>query len=51
VKKMIVAKFKDMKTGSNPAESSKEDYGSKGSVLLMMMMTTYRFCALHFFVF
>jgi hypothetical protein len=31
-------KSKDVKTGCNLAESSKEGYGSKGAVLSMMMM-------------
>jgi hypothetical protein len=47
---IIVAKSREVKTGSNLVESSKEGYGSKGAVLPMMMMT-YRFCILHFFVF
>jgi hypothetical protein len=37
-KKIIVAKFKEMKTGCNLVESSKEGYGSKRAVLPMMMM-------------
>jgi hypothetical protein len=36
--KNIVAKYKEAKTGSNLAESSKEGYGSKSAVLPMMMM-------------
>jgi hypothetical protein len=31
-------KFKEVKTGSNLAESSMEDYGSKGADLVIMMM-------------
>jgi hypothetical protein len=37
-KKIIIAKSKDVKTGSNLAGSSKEGYGSKRGVLSMMMM-------------
>jgi hypothetical protein len=37
-KKIIVVKSKDVKTGSNRAEFSKEDYGSKIVVLPMMTM-------------
>jgi hypothetical protein len=40
-KKNIAAKFKGVKTGSNPAESSKEGYGSKRAVLPMMMMMIF----------
>jgi hypothetical protein len=36
--KKIVTKFKEAKTGCNPAESSKESYGSKRAVLLLLMM-------------
>jgi hypothetical protein len=36
-KKIIVAKFKEVKTAYNQAESSKESYGSEGAVLPMMM--------------
>jgi hypothetical protein len=35
--KGIVAKSKEMKTGCNLAESSKEGYGSKRAVLPMMI--------------
>jgi hypothetical protein len=38
VKKDIVAKFKEVKTGSNLAESFKEACGSKRAALLLMMM-------------
>jgi hypothetical protein len=37
-KKIIGAKFKEVKTGCNLVESSKEDYGSKRALLSMMMM-------------
>jgi hypothetical protein len=37
-KKIIVAKFKEVKTGCILAESSKKGYGSKRSVFPMMMM-------------
>jgi hypothetical protein len=37
-RKITVAKCKAMKTGCNLAESSKEVYGSKRAILLMMMM-------------
>jgi hypothetical protein len=37
-KKIIVAKSKEVNPGCNPAQSSKEDYGSKRAVLPMMMM-------------
>jgi hypothetical protein len=37
-KKIIVAKCKEVKTGCNLAESSKEGYGPKRVVLPMMMM-------------
>jgi hypothetical protein len=37
-KKIIVAKSKEVKTGCNLAESSKEGYGSKRAVLLMILM-------------
>jgi hypothetical protein len=37
-KQIIVAKSKEVKTGCNLAESSKEGYGSKRAVLPMMMM-------------
>jgi hypothetical protein len=33
-------KFKEVRTGSNLAESSKEGYGPKSAVLPMMMMHT-----------
>jgi hypothetical protein len=36
-KKNTVAKSKEVKTGCNLAESSKEDCGSKRPVLLLMM--------------
>jgi hypothetical protein len=36
-KKIIIVKSEEMKTGSNPAESSKEGYGSKRAVLSVMM--------------
>jgi hypothetical protein len=36
--KKIVSKSKDMKTGSNLTEFSKEGYGSKRAVLPMMIM-------------
>jgi hypothetical protein len=35
--KIIAAKYKEAKTGSNLAESSKEGDGSKSAVLPMMM--------------
>jgi hypothetical protein len=35
--KKIVAKSREVKTGFNPTESSKEGYGSKRAVLPMMM--------------
>jgi hypothetical protein len=38
VKKKTVAKSKEVKTGCNLAESSKEVYGSKRAVLPMMMI-------------
>jgi hypothetical protein len=38
-KKIIVAKPKEVKTGCNLAESSKEGHGLKMAVLLMIMMT------------
>jgi hypothetical protein len=45
--KIIVAKYKEAKTGSDLAESSKEGYGSKSAVLttttmmvMIMMMNT-----------
>jgi hypothetical protein len=37
-KKIIVAKSKEVKTGSNITESSKKGYGSKSAVLMIMMM-------------
>jgi spore maturation protein SpmB len=37
-KKITVAKSRQVKTGSNLAESSKEGYGSKRAVLPMVMM-------------
>jgi hypothetical protein len=37
-KKNIIAKSKEVKTGCNLAESSKESNGSKRAVLPMMMM-------------
>jgi hypothetical protein len=37
-KEIIVAKSKDVKTGSNMAEFSKEGYGSKNAVLPTMIM-------------
>jgi hypothetical protein len=37
-KKTIVMKPKEVKTGLNLAESSKEGYGSKRAVLPLMMM-------------
>jgi hypothetical protein len=37
---VIVAKSNEVKTGCNPAEFSKEGYGSKRDVLPMMMMIT-----------
>jgi hypothetical protein len=37
-KRIIVAKSKEVKTGSNLAEFSEEDYGSKWDVLTMMVM-------------
>jgi hypothetical protein len=40
-KRVTVAKFKEVKTGSNLAESSKEYYGSKRAVLPMMKMMIY----------
>jgi hypothetical protein len=40
VKKKNVVKPKEVKTGSNLAESSKERYGSK-SVILPMIMNKY----------
>jgi hypothetical protein len=36
---ITVAKSKEMKTGSNLAECSKECYGSKRAVLPMLVMT------------
>jgi hypothetical protein len=36
--KIIVAKCKELKTGCNLNESSKEGYGSKRAVLPMIMM-------------
>jgi hypothetical protein len=45
-KKIIVAKSKEVKTGSNLAESSKESYDSRRAVLpvmmMMMMMMIYK---------
>jgi hypothetical protein len=37
-KKIIVAKSKEVNTGSDLAESSKEDYGSRRALLAMIMM-------------
>jgi hypothetical protein len=37
-KEIIVAKFKEVKTGCNLAKSSKEGYGSKRAVLPIMMI-------------
>jgi hypothetical protein len=37
-KKIIIAKIKEVETGSNLAISSKEYYGSKRTVLQMMRM-------------
>jgi hypothetical protein len=37
-KNIIVSKSKEVKTGSNLAESSKEGYVSRSAVLPMMMM-------------
>jgi hypothetical protein len=37
-KKIIVAKSKEVKSRSNVAESSKEGYGSKSVVLLLLMI-------------
>jgi hypothetical protein len=42
VKKNIVAKSKEAKTGSNLADSSKESYDLKRAALPMMMMTETR---------
>jgi hypothetical protein len=39
-KRITVAKPKEVKTGSNLAESSKEDYGSTRAVLPMVVMMT-----------
>jgi hypothetical protein len=43
-KKIIVAKSKEVKTGSNLSESSKEGYGSKTAVLpeVVMMWIWYQ---------
>jgi hypothetical protein len=38
LKKNIVAKSKEVKTGCNMAQSSKEDCGSKRAVLPMLIM-------------
>jgi hypothetical protein len=38
--KIIVAKSKEFKTGCNLAESSQEGYGSKMTVLPILMMNT-----------
>jgi hypothetical protein len=38
-KEIIVAKSKEVKTGSNLAESSREGYGSRSAVLPMMMIS------------
>jgi hypothetical protein len=35
-----VAKSKDVKTGSNPAESCEEGYDSNGAILPMIIMIT-----------
>jgi hypothetical protein len=40
-KEIIAAKSKEVKTGCNLAESSKEGYGSERAVLLMMVMMKY----------
>jgi hypothetical protein len=40
--KKIVAKYREVKTGSNLTESSKEGYGSKRAVLPMTMMNNKR---------
>jgi hypothetical protein len=45
VKKIIVAKSRDMKTRSNLAESSKEGYGSKSAV---WQFSFYSYCARYF---
>jgi hypothetical protein len=37
--KITVAKSKEVKTGSNPAESSKQDYGSKRTDLVVVVIT------------
>jgi hypothetical protein len=37
-KRITVAKFNEVKTGSNLAEYSKERHGSKSAVLPMMMI-------------
>jgi hypothetical protein len=37
-KRIVVAKSKELKTGCNLAECSKEGHGSKRAVLPMMMM-------------
>jgi hypothetical protein len=41
-KRITVVKSRDVKTGSNLAELSKEGYGSKRAVLPMMMMMMMR---------
>jgi hypothetical protein len=41
---MTITKSKEVKTGYNLAEFSKEGYGSKGAILpMMMMMITYKY--------
>jgi hypothetical protein len=37
-KKITVAKSRELKTGSNVTESSKEGYGSQGAVLPVLML-------------
>jgi hypothetical protein len=43
-KQIIVAKSKEVKTGCNLAESSRQGYGSKSAGLPMMMMIFERMC-------
>jgi hypothetical protein len=38
VKRIVVLKSKEVKTGSNQAESSKKGYGSKTAVLPVVVM-------------
>jgi hypothetical protein len=48
-KRSIVAKSKEMKTGCNLADFSKQSYGSRNAVLpvmMMMMMMMNRSCTL-----